>query len=146
MVVVLGHEADAVAAALADRSFHRAESDPELPMFESIRAGLRAAHTIDPSATIVLHPGDHPEVASSTLHALTDWSLQRPDHAIIPEHAARGGHPILIPPNIAAIILNSECLTGLAQFWLDHPELCHRLPVDDPSILRDIDTPADLPP
>ena len=123
----------------------RAESDPDLSMFESIRAGLRAALAIDPNATIVLHPADHPEVALSTLHALTDWSLQRPVCAIIPEHAAHGGHPILIPPHIAAIVLNADCPSGLAQFWLDHPELCHRLPVNDPSILRDIDTPADLP-
>jgi len=146
MIVVLGHEADAVAAALTERPFHRAMSDPALPMFESIRTGLRAAHSINPNATIVLHPGDHPEVAPSTLRALSDWSLQRPVLAIIPEHAARGGHPILIPPNIAAIILNTECPAGLAQFWLDHPELCDRLPVDDPNILRDVDTPADLLP
>src|SRR5262245_52283036 len=43
MVVVLGHEADAVAAALGDRPFRRAMSDPGAPMFESIRAGLAVA-------------------------------------------------------------------------------------------------------
>ena len=69
MVVVLGHDADAVAAALGDRPFHRAESDPDAPMFESIRAGLRAALRIDSNATVVLQPGDHPEVAA--VHAQT---------------------------------------------------------------------------
>src|SRR3954462_11316623 len=38
MVVVLGHIADSVAQALGDRPFHRSESDPDGPMFESIRA------------------------------------------------------------------------------------------------------------
>jgi hypothetical protein len=26
----------------------------------------------------------------------------------------------------------------------DHPELCHRVLVGDPNVVRDIDTPADL--
>ena len=144
IVVVLGHDADSVAAALGDRSFQRAEADPDAPMFESIRAGLRGAQSIDPSATIILQPGDHPNVASSTLTLLTDWSLQRPVKAIIPEFEGHGGHPVLIPSPIVALLFHSECLNGLGQFWLDHPELCHRVPVDDPSILRDIDTPDDL--
>src|SRR3954447_8438824 len=58
MVVVLGHIADSVEEALDDRPFHRAESDPDAPMFESIRAGLRAALLVDPSATVVLQPCD----------------------------------------------------------------------------------------
>jgi molybdenum cofactor cytidylyltransferase len=146
MVVVLGHAADTVASALTDRRFHRTESDPDLPMFESIRAGFRAAQEIDPSAWIVLQPGDHPEVSPATLRALTDGSLQRPVAAVFPQHANRGGHPVLIPPAVAAQILTADCPAGLGQFWLDHPELCHRLEVDDPTILRDIDTPADLAP
>jgi CTP:molybdopterin cytidylyltransferase MocA len=144
MVVVLGHQADAVAAALGERLFHRATSDPDAPMFESIRAGLRAAHSLDPAATIVLHPGDHPEVAPATLNTLTDWSLQRPVQAVIPQFRDRGGHPALIPPNIASLLVATDCPHGLSEFWLANPELCIRVPVDDSSVLRDVDTPGDL--
>lgn len=144
IVVVLGHSADEVAAALADRPFRRTESDPDRPMFESIRAGLRAAQQIDSNATVVLQPGDHPEVAPDTLRTLTVWSLKRPVQAIIPEYASRGGHPVLIPPRAVAILLETDCPAGLGQFWIDHPELCVRVPVDDPTIIRDIDTPSDL--
>jgi len=146
MVVVLGHEADAVAAALAPRDFHRAVSSPDRPMFESIRAGLRAAHSIDAEAIVVLHPADHPEVTCATLATLADWSLKRPAQAVIPEYESRGGHPVLIPPPVAGAILAADCPAGLGQFWHDHPDLCVRVPVDDPTILRDIDTPADLLP
>jgi molybdenum cofactor cytidylyltransferase len=144
MVVVMGHDADAVAAALGDRPFHQTESDPHVPMFESIRAGLRVALRIDAEAAIVLQPGDHPEVATSTLDVLTNCSLEFPAQTVIPEYAGRGGHPIIIPPNIAALLIEAECPEGLGQFWLDHPELCHRVPIDDPSVVHDIDTPADL--
>ena len=145
MIVVLGHEADAVVTALDDRPFHRAQSSPDRPMFESIRAGLCAAQLLDSTATIVLHPGDHPEVASATLRVLLDHSIQGTACAIIPEYIGRGGHPVLIPPPVVAQILQTPCSEGLGQFWLDHPELCQRFAVDDPSILRDIDTPNDLP-
>jgi molybdenum cofactor cytidylyltransferase len=144
MVVVLGHDADAVAVALGGRPFHRVESDPHAPMFESIRAGLRIAQRINAAAAIVLQPGDHPEVAASTLGILTNCSLERPDQTIIPEYAGRGGHPIVIPPNIAALLVEVECPAGLGQFWLDHPDFCHRVAVDDAKVVHDIDTPADL--
>ncbi len=144
MVVVLGHEADAVAAALGARQFHRANSDANAPMFESVRVGLRVARSIDPFATIVLHPGDHPEVAAFTLSTLTDWSLQRPVQAVIPQFGNRGGHPALIPPAVAALLLETDCPQGLGEFWLVHPDLCVRLPVDDLTVLRDVDSPSDI--
>jgi molybdenum cofactor cytidylyltransferase len=146
MVIVLGHEADAVAAALGSRPFHRALSNPDVPMFESIRAGLAAARNVNSIATIVLQPADHPDVAGATLAALSSCSIQWPAMAIIPEHSGRGGHPVLIPPVVAALLIRSDCAEGLGQFWTEHPELCHRLPVDDPMVVRDIDTPGDLSP
>jgi len=144
MVVVVGHDAEAVAAALGHRMFQRALSDPDGPMFDSICVGLTAALRIDPRATFVLHPADHPEVDATTLRTLTNWSLQRPNAAIIPEYRGRGGHPVLIPPVVAQRILAADCPTGLAGFWTAQPDLCCRMPVDDPAILRDIDTPSDL--
>jgi molybdenum cofactor cytidylyltransferase len=113
-------------------------------MFESIRAGLRFAQRLNPTAAIVLQPGDHPEVDPSTLDILMKCSLERPEQSIIPEYAGRGGHPAIIPPNTAALLIEAECPAGLGQFWLDHPELCLRVPIDDPNVLRDIDIPADL--
>ena len=143
-VVVLGHEADAVADALGERNFHRVDADPDAPMFESIRSGLRAARRIDPGATVVVQPGDQPEVALSTLQALTAWSLKRLGQAILPEYNGQGGHPVLIPPAVAAIVVDADCPEGLGRFWLDHAELCRRLPVEDAAVIRDIDAVGDL--
>jgi molybdenum cofactor cytidylyltransferase len=146
VVIVLGHEAGLVAAALGNRNFHRAFSDPDAPMFASIRAGLCAAQIINSQASIVLHPADHPEVAPATLATLTEWSHQRPAHAIIPQYHGRGGHPALLPPNIVLQLLDVDGTRGLRQVWIDHPELCHWVAVEDASVLRNIDTMADLAP
>ncbi len=145
IVIVLGHEADAVAEALCGRTFFRVDSAADQPMIESIRVGLRAAASIDPKANVVLQPGDHPEVSPATLQKLTQLALTQLDQAIIAEHNGRGGHPVLIPARVAEVILASPCPGGLGQFWLDYPELCHRFAIDDASILRDVDTPTDLP-
>lgn len=145
MVVVLGHDAEKVSAALASRSFKCAYSSADVPMSESICAGLRAAAAIDPQATVVLQPGDHPEVAENTLRALVSASLMKPTQAVIPQYRVQGGHPAFIPAAVVQAILSSPCPNGLKQFWADFPDLCRRLPVDDSAVIRDVDTPADLP-
>jgi len=144
MVIVLGHESAAVTVALGERSFHRTLSDPDDPMFESIRAGLKAARRVDPRAAVVLQPGDHPDVSPKTLELLKATAETRPMRAIIPQLGDHGGHPVIIPADLVAQLTQTECPDGLGQFWLDHPQLCARVPVDDPGVVRDIDTPADL--
>ena len=145
IVVVLGHEAKAVSEALGTRPFVPAHSSADVAMAESICLGLRAAAAIDPLATVVLQPGDHPEVALSTLQALHCSSCERPNLAIIPQYNDRGGHPVLIPITVAKAILAQPHLDSLKQFWADYPEHSSRMPINDPTVLRDVDTPADLP-
>jgi CTP:molybdopterin cytidylyltransferase MocA len=144
MIVVLGHERISVAAALGDRTFHVAQSDPDAPMFASIRAGLLAARDLDPAAHVVLQPGDHPEVSPATLAMLADESRRQPSCAVMPAHQGRGGHPVLIPPNVVSRVLSSECPAGLGEFWTAHPEICVRVVFDDPAVVRDVDRPSDL--
>lgn len=145
MVVVVGHEADAVVAALGERPFHRVDSDADAPMFESMRAGFVAAAAIDSSAVLVLQPGDHPEVAPETLAALNNQARIHSSLAIIPTCGGRGGHPVLIPPCVAAVLVDADAPAGLSEFWRTHPDLCVRLEVNDPTTVQDVDTPRDLP-
>ena len=149
VIVVVGHDAAAVCEAITPREFRAVESDPDGPMFDSICAGLHTARQIDPQADLLLHPGDHPEVARATLDALIqatcDVSSGQPVRAVMPEYQGRGGHPVLIPAALIDEILNYPGPGGLRQLWLDRPGLCMRLPVNDPTVVRDIDTPADYP-
>lgn len=141
MIVVVGHEAELVVAALADRRFQLVTSDPDAEMFESIRAGLAAAQAIDADSTILLQPGDHPEVAPATLTTLAAAHRERHDCAIMPEFRGSGGHPVFIPPTIALRLISEECPDGLAQFWRSNPHICQRIQVTDSSVVRDVDTP-----
>ena len=144
MVVVLGHEADAVAAALDHHPLHRVDANPDADMFESIRAGVTAALAINRDATIVLQPGDHPEVAPGTLDLLVIESMRRPEIALMPEFQGRGGHPAFIPSGVARMLVEANCPGGLRGFWTQHVELCRRLPVEDPGVVLDINTADQL--
>ena len=143
MVVVLGHRSDEVQAALNSRRFQVCQSDPDAPMFASVRAGIDAALELAPASPLLLHPADHPEVGVATLHKLLQLAAEQPDWVIIPEYQGRGGHPALIPAAIARQLLVTDCPQGLGQFWSEHPELCLRVSVDDVSVVRDVDTVAD---
>src|SRR5690554_3115419 len=56
MVVVVGHEADAVLAALGERTFQSARVESGAEMLVSVKAGLLAARAIHPTADVLLHP------------------------------------------------------------------------------------------
>ena len=143
MIVVLGHRADEVEAALQPREFHSCASDPDAPMFDSVQAGIRKALELRPESGVLLHPGDHPEVVAATLETLLKLSAEQPDWVLIPEYQGRGGHPTLIPNTVVQQLLNAECPAGLGQYWSEHPELCLRVSVDDPSVVRDVDRVRD---
>ena len=143
MIVVLGHDADAVRHALGERVFTVAHCDADAPMYESIRAGVAAARDLHPSADVLVHPADHPAVRAGTIRTLIDAAGRYTGRAILPQHGDKGGHPVLVPANLTPRLIDHHGEGGLRQYWHDFPDLCHRLPVDDPGCVRDIDTPSD---
>jgi len=140
MIVVLGHRADEVAGLLESRTFLAVLSDPDAPMFESFRSGAHAVQEIDPTASVLLQLGDHPELAPSSLAEIVAAAGDHPDRAILPEVQGRGGHPVLIPAGLVQTLLKTECPGGLRQVWIDHPEFCIRLPVDDSTAVLGINS------
>lgn len=144
MIVVLGHESQVVSDALKERDFNSVHSDPDAPMYESIRAGLGEASRLDPTTSVLLQPGDHPEVCQTTLEAIREASLAHESRAIIPTVRGKGGHPVLIPPNLLATLITYCGEGGLRQYWVDYPETCLRIEVDDPHAIHDIDRPEDI--
>lgn len=142
MVVVLGHDPAQVRAALGDRTFHFVKSDPDAEMFASVRAGISRAQQLDPHASILLQLGDHPEVGRQTLETLRHHQARAPRRALIPVFRSRGGHPVLIPPPVIASIVTFSDEGGLRRFWNLHPDSCLRIDVDDPTVVLDVDTPA----
>jgi CTP:molybdopterin cytidylyltransferase MocA len=89
---------------------------------------------------LILQLGDHPSLNATTLNQILITASEHPGKAIMPTYQANGGHPVLIPFSIAKQIIETPCPDGLRGFWQNHPELCVRLKVNDPSVINDIDT------
>lgn len=143
MVVVSGTDSSAIQQVLLPRSFTQASSASDAEMIVSLRQGLAFCSTIDPTSPALLQLADHPHVAHSTLLVLDDAFKMHSHDVIIPEYQGRGGHPILIPANIHKMIMHTEIQGGLRNLWRANQQICRRVPVEDPSVVQDLDTPED---
>ena len=112
-------------------------------MFESLCAGIRRAREIDVDADVLIQPGDHPDVSAATLNQLTQAARRQPHHVVIPQYQGRGGHPVFVPSALLEPLLHWKGSDGLRGYWKTRPETCHRVDVDDPGVVRDLDTPED---
>jgi molybdenum cofactor cytidylyltransferase len=143
IVVVTGHVADAVAAAVeysAAQFVHNPQ--PERGMLSSIQIGLRAVPESVHGVLIVL--GDQPLIASQTIQSLISSFEHHPAPVVVPCHQHKHGHPILINseaiPEVLALGADDTLKTFVERHAVDRVEV----PVDDPMILADVDTPEDF--
>lgn len=86
--------------------------------------------------------GDMPWVAPSTLAALRD-AVQAGAGIAVPVHEGRRGNPVAFGAMHRDALLAMAGEQGARRLLLAHP--VREVAVADPGILRDIDTPADLP-
>lgn len=118
----------------------RVNPAPERGMASSVALGF-AAIANGPAAAAWLWPVDHPAVRAATLRALLD-ALGDAEVAQ-PRHAGRGGHPPLIARALwpALVVCGGE--PDGARGVLRTARRAE-VEVDDPAVLHDVDTPADL--
>jgi molybdenum cofactor cytidylyltransferase len=149
IVVVTGHEREAVAAAVKSAAAERGadlparcvhNSDYERGMGTSIARGAEALREAD---AIFVHLGDVPAVDASTVRALTGAFADASRPAILfPVHDDRRGHPVLFDaafhPQLTALTGD----TGAKPIVRSHPNAVATVPVTDPGIHRDVDTEA----
>jgi len=103
----------------------------------SIAAGV--SHRPDASGWLVL-PGDMPLVEPSTLQAVAQ-ALD--DHAVVyAQHKGRRGHPVGFASELYSELVRLEGDEGARRLVARYPAV--GLEVDDPGVLVDVDTPADL--
>ena len=110
--------------------------------FSSLKAGLSSLEKKAAGAMIALV--DHPLVALDTYRLLNKTFQDNPGTILIPSYNGRRGHPIIIPDIIINEVLSASPESNLREIIHSHPDLIHEIPVEDPGILRDIDSKADI--
>jgi molybdenum cofactor cytidylyltransferase len=109
--------------------------DPSRGMLSSIQAGLSGAV----GDLFVVLPGDMPYVKPATVAAIIE-AAQETGLIVSPRHQGKRGHPIVIPGRLRAAIVKAPVSWTLQEVLL--PEAQNRIEIDveDPGILRDVDT------
>lgn len=95
-----------------------------------------------PAESWLVALGDMPFVEESTLAALRD-AVQAGAGIAVPVHGGRRGNPVAFGACHRDALLAMGGDQGARRLLQAHP--VDEIAVDDPGILRDIDTPADLP-
>jgi molybdenum cofactor cytidylyltransferase len=132
---------------------HRAEIEAGMPdvkivfnsryeegMSTSIQAGIRALPAEISGAVLFLV--DHPVVAFTTIEKLIEHF--RPGAIVVPVYGGRRGHPVLFSADTLQEILTLAPDVGANTVLRRDPGRVIEVAVDDPGILKDIDTPEDF--
>ncbi len=144
VVVVTGHEEEAVIAALdcLPVTLVRA-SDFTEGMAASLRAGIAAVPEDCVGALVCL--GDMPFAQPATLDRLAaEYDPAEGLLAAVPLFVGKQGNPVLLGRALFAEIAKLTGDRGARGLLAGMPDRVAEIPVDDPGVLRDIDRPESL--
>ncbi len=142
VVVVLGHDAEQVAAALEDLPVNIAVNpDYRRGLSTSLQAGLAALTPATRAALFVL--ADQPGVTADVLTQLAVAYTAGHQKIVVPVYQGQRGNPVLIARDLWPQILALQGDVGAREIIRNHPEEVLAVAVDCPGVVQDIDTPAD---
>ncbi|MGH7554173.1 MAG: nucleotidyltransferase family protein [Longimicrobiales bacterium] len=113
--------------------------DSSSAQIDSVRLAL--ANLPPDSSAVVVLPVDAPLVAIATVAAVIAAYRARRAPLVLPVHAGKDGHPVLLARATFASILRDDLPEGLHSVMQSRADTIERVPVDDDGTLSDIDTP-----
>jgi molybdenum cofactor cytidylyltransferase len=113
--------------------------DPEAEQIDSLRVGLDALGEGTEAAVVL--PVDTPGVSVSTVLRVTAAFRRSRSLIVRPEHGGRPGHPILFARAVWGDLKVHELAEGARTVVRRYSDEIEDVPVDDPNVLVDIDTP-----
>ncbi|MBZ6493624.1 nucleotidyltransferase family protein [Natrinema longum] len=145
VVVVLGHEADRVGDAIEGLPVETAVNEAyDTGQASSLRTGIRAIRGRDreyDAAVIAL--GDMPFVAPSTVDSLVSAYAADAGDALAAAFDGERGNPVLFDERFFDALADVDGDIGGREI-LRESDASALVPVDDPGVRRDIDSPDDL--
>ncbi len=112
-------------------------------MGTSLRTGVEAAPADADAYVVALAdmPGTTPALVATLL---ARWAAAR-ERIMVPVHHGHRGHPVVLPARFRAELLALAGDVGARGILRAHAGDVEEVPVDDPSVLFDVDRPHDLP-
>ena len=144
LVVVLGHHADAIEAAVRDFPITLARNpSPDDGQASSVRIGLQAlSGKLD---AVIVALADQPLVNSQDISALIGAFKQRGEAAmVVPRVAGEPGNPVMFEAALRDEWLAGDVNMACRRWREAHPERVHWFDTENSRYRVDIDTPDDL--
>jgi molybdenum cofactor cytidylyltransferase len=143
ITVVLGHHAEEIrrqvdltgAEVVINRSYREGQTS-------SLQAGLRALRAPEIGA-MLLCLVDHPAIRSELIQQLCGAYLESRARVVVPRFQGRRGHPVLIDRALFQPLLELDPAEGANTVLRQYRDQTYELEVKDPTVLWDIDDPAD---
>jgi molybdenum cofactor cytidylyltransferase len=118
---------------------------PEEGQFSSLRVGLREVLNHGRDAAMVTLVDRPPAQAATleTLYAEFQDAAATGKWAVIPEHAGRHGHPILLSRELIEAILKAPATSTARAVLHQHKDRIQYVPVEDAAVFINVNTPED---
>lgn len=146
VIVVAGRNAGNLAPLVyATSAFLLVNPAPERGQFSSLQVGLQNVLDRGRDAamiTLVDRPPARPETVAHLHTAFVD-AYAREKWAVVPEFQGKHGHPILIGRELIHAFLTAPPTTTARDVEHQHQDRIEYVPVDDPFVTMNVDTPAD---
>jgi molybdenum cofactor cytidylyltransferase len=142
--VVTGHQADDVASALSDLpAIVIYNAGYRQGLSTSLNAGLRALPEHVDGVLVCL--GDMPQVSAEQLDQLIEAFAPQEGRTIcLPTYHGKRGNPVLLGRQLFPDVACLEGDTGARRLVEANQEIVAEVPVDQPGVLIDVDTPQAL--
>lgn len=142
IMVVLGASRDEILNVIGKMPVeHCHNADYELGMLSSVICGLRALPG-DTDAALIF-PGDQPDIPPGVINKLIRTFHRSSRGIVIPKHHNRRGHPLVVDMKYRHEIEHLNPEKGLRSLMELFPDDVLEVEVDEPGILKDIDTRED---
>jgi len=143
VTVVVGHDADRVADAVADLGVDVRRNDAfEAGQSTSVATGVDAARAADADAVLVAL-GDMPDVAVETIDVLVETYRRGAADALAAACEGRRGNPVLFDGRFFDALATLDGDVGGRRILRTDPDAV-AVETGDPGVLRDVDEPGDL--
>ena len=146
VIVVAGANAASLSPiADADAAFLTVNSNPQQGQFSSLQVGLQDVLNRGRDAAIVTLV-DRPPAEVETIEQIKAAFLSSDEQvwAVVPEFGGKHGHPIVIGREMIGAFLRAPALNTARDVEHAHQKNIRYLPVNDPLIVANVDTPEDF--
>lgn len=146
VIVVVGANASDLAPIVhANAGFMVINPSPERGQFSSLQIGLQEVLNRGRDAAIVTLV-DRPPPRFATIQQTKNDFLAARDEiwAVVPEFAGRHGHPIVIGREMITVFLDAPVTSSARAVEHSQQQHIRYLPVTDPLVAANVDTPEDF--